>query len=83
MRSFEEEKQLIRKIDDYTYHIEVGFVPYMRVPGQLFLNESLTELILEELEQFIDSKGVGGFLPAVKQVANVASLPGIIGVGEG
>ena len=24
--------------------------------------------------------GVGGFLPAVKQIANVASLPGIVGV---
>ena len=26
--------------------------------------------------------GVGGFLPAVKQIANVASLPGIVGVSE-
>ena len=24
--------------------------------------------------------GVGGFIPAVKQVANVAALPGIVGV---
>ncbi len=24
--------------------------------------------------------GVGGFLPAVKQIANVAALPGIVGV---
>ena len=24
--------------------------------------------------------GVGGFLPGVKQIANVASLPGIVGV---
>ena len=27
----------------------------------------------------VDS-GVGGFLPAVKQIANVAALPGIVGV---
>ena len=24
--------------------------------------------------------GVGGFLPAVKQIGNVAALPGIVGV---
>ena len=26
------------------------------------------------------NSGVGGFLPAVKQIANVAALPGIVGV---
>ena len=26
--------------------------------------------------------GVGGFLPAVKQIANVAALPGIVGVRQ-
>ena len=26
------------------------------------------------------SSGVGGFLPGVKQIANVAALPGIVGV---
>ena len=26
------------------------------------------------------SAGIGGFLPAVKQIANVAALPGIVGV---
>ena len=26
--------------------------------------------------------GVGGFLPAVKQIANVAALPGIVGVSK-
>ena len=26
--------------------------------------------------------GVGGFLPAVKQIANVAALPGIVGVSH-
>jgi hypothetical protein len=30
----------------------------------------------------IFSKGVGGFLPGVKQIANVASLPGIVGVNH-
>ena len=26
--------------------------------------------------------GVGGFLPGMKQIANVAALPGIVGVSE-
>ena len=29
---------------------------------------------------FISSQGIGGFLPGVKQIANVAALPGIVGV---
>lgn len=28
----------------------------------------------------ISSQGIGGFLPGVKQIANVAALPGIVGV---
>jgi hypothetical protein len=28
------------------------------------------------------STGIGGFLPAVKQIANVAALPGIVGVSH-
>ena len=34
----------------------------------------------EELRNATEQHGVGGFLPAVKQVANVASLSGINGV---
>jgi tRNA-splicing ligase RtcB len=49
--------------------------------------------MFDELKQFASSRGpflcwllfyfvgVGGFLPAVKQIANVAALPGIVGVG--
>ena len=29
------------------------------------------------------SKGIGGFLPAIKQIANVAALPGIVGKSVG
>lgn len=39
----------------------------------------MSELVWEELEAHSNAKGVGGFLPAVKQIANVASLPGIVG----
>jgi hypothetical protein len=37
--------------------------------------------MFEELQQHTGSRGVGGFLPAIKQIANVAALPGIVGVG--
>ena len=38
--------------------------------------------MFDELKQFASSRGVGGFLPAVKQIANVAALPGIVGVSH-
>jgi tRNA-splicing ligase RtcB len=34
--------------------------------------------VFAEMEQFSSRNGVGGFLPAVKQIANVAALPGIV-----
>jgi len=33
---------------------------------------------VQELEQACSAGGYGGFLPAVKQIANVAALPGIV-----
>lgn len=36
-------------------------------------------MMFEELKCAQTGGGVGGFLPAVKQIANVASLPGIVG----
>lgn len=36
-----------------------------QVPGIFYVNESLKELVFEELEAHSQSRGVGGFLPAV------------------
>ena len=36
--------------------------------------------MFEELRNSCNPGGVGGFLPAVKQIANVAALPGIVKV---
>jgi tRNA-splicing ligase RtcB len=77
-RSFQEELSYIQKVGPCKYEIKLGFVPNMRVPGFFYVNDALKELLFEELEQHINSRGVGGFLPAVKQVANVAGLPGIV-----
>ena len=64
----------------------------MRVPGLFYVNDSLKTLVDDELADSVarssgssggengDVKPAGGgFLPAVKQVANVAALPGIVG----
>ena len=36
--------------------------------------------MFEELRLSCKSGGMGGFLPGMKQIANVAALPGIVGV---
>lgn len=50
----------------------------MNVEGTFYVNATLEPLMLEELKNYSTAAGFGGFLPAVKQVANVASLPGIV-----
>lgn len=64
-----------------------------QVEGKFYVNKKLEELMFEELRQHCGARGklsasialtfdpgVGGFLPACKQIANVAALPGIVGV---
>ena len=50
----------------------------MNVEGVFYVNNALEDLVLDELKAHCTSKGYGGFLPAVKQIANVAALPGIV-----
>lgn len=73
-------RDLIRQTSPVHYTIEKGFVPNMRVCGEFILNNPLSSLVFEELDQFKQSDGHGGFLPAIHQIANVAALPGIVGV---
>lgn len=51
------------------------------MPGYFYANGRLEELTFEELKAQSGGEGGGGFLPAVKQIANVAALPGIVKVG--
>lgn len=78
-RPVNQENQFFYEIDDTSFGIKQGFVPNMNVDGRVFVNQELRKLLFEELQH----QGAGGFLPAVKQVANVASLPGIIGCSTG
>ena len=50
----------------------------MRVPGEFYVNNALKNLLFEELEQYA-VQNRGHFLPAIRQIANVATLPGIVG----
>lgn len=44
------------------------------------MNDFLEKLMFDELKQSCRSGGYGGFLPGMKQIGNVAALPGIVGV---
>lgn len=54
-----------------------------QVEGIFYVNNKLEELMLEELRNACKPGSVGGFLPGVKQIANVAALPGIVGRSVG
>lgn len=79
-RTFEQEMEYLEKIDHNIWRIKKGFVPNMRVEGRFYVNKNLESLTFEELRQ---SDQGGGFLPAVKQIGNVACLPGIVGYSIG
>lgn len=65
----------IERIDGQRWRVKIDYVPDMRVEGIFYGNEKIAEAILEEVSE---SSGGTGFLPAVRQLANVASLPGIL-----
>ncbi|XP_062522242.1 RNA-splicing ligase RtcB homolog [Corticium candelabrum] len=82
-RSYKEELQFIERISPVGFRIKKGFVPNMNVEGIFYVNNNLETLMFDELKQHSGGGGFGGFLPGVKQIANVASLPGIIGKSIG
>lgn len=51
--------------------------------GVFYVNDHLRDLLFDELQHAAGPGGVGGFLPAVRQIANVAALPGIVGASIG
>jgi tRNA-splicing ligase RtcB (3'-phosphate/5'-hydroxy nucleic acid ligase) len=53
-----------KRIDEFLWEIPIGFVDGMRVPGRVFASENLFMKAVED--------------KAVMQVANVATLPGIV-----
>jgi len=78
VRTYDEDIKYINRLSPWKYQISKGFVPGMNCDGYFYVNDSLQDLLFEELSSHCTSGGYGGFLPAVKQIANVAALPGIV-----
>lgn len=80
----------LTKISATKYRVNIGFVPNMKIPADVIVNPELEKLLLDELHQASQhitldtSKNrkkmtqMGGFIPALQQLANVAALPGVI-----
>lgn len=83
VRTYNEELKYIEKINDFSYRIKIGFEPNMNVEGIFYVNSHLEKLMFEELKNSCQHGQNGGFLPGVKQIANVAALPGIVGKSVG
>ncbi|CAD5122161.1 DgyrCDS10609 [Dimorphilus gyrociliatus] len=79
VRSYSEELEYLERITPTSWRIKKGFVPNMKVEGVFYVNDHLEKLMFEELQHACRPGGFGGFLPGVKQIANVAALPGIVG----
>mmetsp|Transcript_25834 Transcript_25834/g.68301 ORF Transcript_25834/g.68301 Transcript_25834/m.68301 type:complete len:515 (-) Transcript_25834:56-1600(-) len=77
-RTYDGEMDFIKQETPNMYSIKPGFVKGMNVPGRFYVNSALEKLVFDELRSYSrQSSNVGGFLPAIKQIANVAALPGI------
>lgn len=83
VRQYNEELKYLEKLTPYSWRIKKGFQPNMNVEGIFYVNQTLEKLMLEELRNACRPGMVGGFLPGVKQIANVAALPGIVGRSVG
>jgi tRNA-splicing ligase RtcB len=82
-RSYNEELNYLEKLTPTCWRIKKGFVANMKVEGRFYVNEHLEKLMFDELRQHSRTGGYGGFLPGMKQIGNVAALPGIVGKSVG
>ena len=80
-RPYNEDIKFVEKVEPYKFKINKNFVPNMNVDGYFYVNKRLENLMFEELRAAAGR--VGGFLPAMKQIANVAALPGIVKASVG
>lgn len=83
VRTYQEELKYLEKIDNLKWRIKKDFVPNMKVEGVFYVNDFLEKLMFDELKQSCRTGGYGGFLPGMKQIGNVAALPGIVGKSIG
>ena len=83
VRSYDDECSYLERINSHSWRIKKGFQPNMNVEGIFYVNNTLEKLMFDELRNACRPGMVGGFLPGVKQIANVAALPGIVGKSVG
>ena len=83
VRTYEEECSYLERLTAHSWRIKKGFQPHMNVEGVFYVNKKLEQLMFDELKQASRPGSFGGFLPGVKQIANVAALPGIVGKSVG
>lgn len=81
-RTIEEELTFLKRISDTQYQVQIGFVPNMKVPAEIIVNSDLETLLVQELHDTCCSgpysEADQSFIPALRQAANVAALPGIV-----
>lgn len=83
VRQYNQELEYLERLTPYSWRIKKGFQPNMNVEGVFYVNDTLEKLMFEELRNACRPGMVGGFLPGMKQIANVAALPGIVGKSIG
>ncbi|KAF4528768.1 hypothetical protein B566_EDAN016956 [Ephemera danica] len=83
VREYNDELKYLERLTPHSWRIKKGFQPNMNVEGIFYVNNQLEKLMFEELRNACRPGSVGGFLPGVKQIANVAALPGIVGRSVG
>ncbi|WAR26264.1 RTCB-like protein, partial [Mya arenaria] len=83
VRTYNDELKYLEKVGTNAWRIKKGFVENMNVEGLFYVNDFLEKLMFDELKQSCRSGGYGGFLPGMKQIGNVAALPGIVGKSIG
>lgn len=79
VREYNEEMKYIERLSPNSFLIKKGFQSNMNVEGIFYANSRLEKLMFDELRNACRPGMTGGFLPGVKQIANVAALPGIVG----
>jgi tRNA-splicing ligase RtcB len=89
-RGFNQKAKMFTRLSDHLHEIKVGFVPGMKVPGQIVSNRELDVVLLDELKKYCSccqdntesnvtkESRKGLFLPSLQQMANVATLSGIV-----
>eukprot|EP00804_Cyclotella_cryptica_P019794 CCRYP_009688-RB/>CCRYP_009688-RB protein AED:0.00 eAED:0.00 QI:532/1/1/1/1/1/2/1002/695 len=80
-RTLEEELSFLTRVSPTKYIVKLGFVPNMKVPAEIIVNEDLQTLLVQELHDTCcgpKSDAGSSFIPALRQAANVAALPGIV-----